>query len=108
MKGEKKMKRYIDAYEAKKRMFSYYDCVNEMTKKDNYHGETLMSYEVSDMIEDCIENTPTADVQEVRHGMWIETRPGHCQCSICKRGNCCSWFKTEYCERCGAKMDVKE
>lgn len=112
------MARYIDADEGKKRLFSYYDCVNELTSKDNYHGETLMSYEVADMIEDCIENTPTADVQEVRHGRWISEivkkpdwigkeqsyyQPN--SCSICHTG---LRERTNFCPNCGAKMDGKE
>lgn len=53
--------RLIDANEAKKRLLSYYSFVNENTSKSNYTGETLMSYEVVGMIEDCIENTPAID-----------------------------------------------
>lgn len=34
-----------------------------------YKGDTLMDYEVVDMIEDCIDNAPTADVVEVK---WID------------------------------------
>jgi hypothetical protein len=56
------MARYIDADKLKNRMFNYYECVNENTGKDNYRGETLMNYEVADMIEDCIDNAPTEDV----------------------------------------------
>ena len=56
------MARYIDADALKSRMLNYYDCVNENSGKSNYRGETLMNYEVADMIEDCIENAPTADV----------------------------------------------
>lgn len=59
------MSRYIDADMLKDKMFNYYDCVNRNTGKDNYKGEMLMNYEVADMIEDCIENIPTADVEEV-------------------------------------------
>ena len=40
---------------AKERLFSYYSCVNENTHKSNYMGDTLMSYEVADMIEDCLD-----------------------------------------------------
>ena len=46
---------------AKERLLSYYSCVNENTHKSNYMGDTLMSYEVADMIEDCLEGTPTID-----------------------------------------------
>lgn len=53
--------RLIDANAAKKNLFSYYSFVNENTIKANYTGETLMSYEVADMIEDCIDNAPTID-----------------------------------------------
>jgi len=56
------MPEYIEREMLKKRMFSYYDCVNENTGKSNYNGETLMNYEVADMIEDCIDNAPTANV----------------------------------------------
>lgn len=56
------MAEYIEREALKKRMFSYYDCVNENTSKSDYRGETLMNYEVADMIEDCIDNAPTADV----------------------------------------------
>ena len=44
---------------ARRLLLNYYPCVNEDTHKSNYMGDTLMSYEVADMIEDCIENTPT-------------------------------------------------
>ena len=52
-----------DLEEAKKKLFSYYSFVNEDTNKSNYTGETLMSYEVADMIEDCIENTPSINTE---------------------------------------------
>lgn len=57
--------RLIDANALKKRMLSYYECVNEHTSKSTYTGETLMDYEVADMIEDCIDNAPTVDAVEV-------------------------------------------
>ena len=50
---------------AKSLLLNYYPCVNENTHKSNYMGDTLMSYEVADMIEDCIENTPTIDAVPV-------------------------------------------
>lgn len=53
--------RLIDANEAHKRLLSYYSFVNENTNKSNYTGETLMSYEVMDMIEDCIEGIQTVN-----------------------------------------------
>ena len=50
---------------ARRLLLNYYPCVNEDTHKSNYMGDTLMSYEVADMIEDCIENTPTIDAVPV-------------------------------------------
>lgn len=37
-------------------MFNYYECVGESAKGRRYKGDTLMDYEVVDMIEDCIDN----------------------------------------------------
>lgn len=108
------MAKYIDADALKDKMFNYYDCVNLNTRKGNYRGETLMNYEVTDMIEDCIDSAPTADVEEVRHAKWIykghHEMMGHAfRCSVCER-----WMFTNslnnivgeypYCH-CGAKME---
>lgn len=57
-----------------------------------------------------IENTPTADVVEVKHGEW-EQNP-YCKriyfCSVCGRhiedGSCNPYEHFPYCH-CGAKMD---
>lgn len=57
--------RLIDANVAKKSLLSYYSFVNENTSKSNYTGETLMSYEVADMIEDCMDNAPTIDLETI-------------------------------------------
>ena len=109
------MPRYIDADTLKDKMFNYYDCVNLNGGKNNYKGETLMSYEVVDMIENCIDNAPTADVQEVKHGHWIEqakikkdgeVRLVHWQCSLC--GCFLGTNTANYCPACGAKMDLED
>lgn len=60
---------------AKSRLLNYYPCVNEDTHKNNYMGDTLMSYEVVDMIQDCIDNTPTIDPVHAA---------GACYCWECK------------------------
>ena len=54
-----------DLEAARRLLLNYYPCVNENTHKSNYMGDTLMSYEVADMIEDCIKNTPTIDAVPV-------------------------------------------
>ena len=64
-----------------------------------------------------IEYTPTADVQEVRHGKWIgypsitisQRRTIQSiiyKCSCCGKSN--GRAKSPYCKNCGAKMDGKE
>ena len=103
------MPRYIDADKLKKRMFSYYACVTEDASKSNYTGETLMSYEVADLIEDCIDNAPTVDAKPVVHGEWIDGRPYVNSrwkvCSVCKQTAPEPHGGYNYCPNCGAKMD---
>ena len=42
----------------RQRLFNYYNCVSEGTSKSDYKGETIMNYEVADMIEDCLDAAP--------------------------------------------------
>lgn len=59
------MARYINAERLKDSMFAYYDCLEESANGRPYKGDTLMDYEVVDMIEDCVESAPPADVVEM-------------------------------------------
>lgn len=57
--------------------------------------------------QDEIDNIPTADVEEVRHGYWIEDKYNEFfpyKCSLCGDD---AEIKYKYCH-CGAKMDGKE
>ncbi len=67
---------------------------------------------------DIVENTPTADVAEVRHGKWLVIENdedelwkggGHYECSSCGYGfSFGGYFELDeepYCPHCGAKMD---
>ncbi|MBQ5601819.1 MAG: hypothetical protein IIU77_03230 [Clostridia bacterium] len=55
-----------------------------------------------------LDEQPTADVVEVRHGEWIWTENGEADyeqywvCSVCGEK---SYIETKYCSDCGAKMD---
>lgn len=92
------MSRYIDAEALKKKAIRYPD----------YH------YKVT--IED-IDNIPTADVQEVKHGRWIRSTVCSVSytCSICGTTDadcddypCYADYRVldqQYCSCCGAKMD---
>ena len=52
----------------------------------------------------ALQMTPTADVQEVRHGKWEKCKECCCEyrCSVCEYELCRT---TNYCPNCGAKMD---
>ena len=50
-----------------------------------------------------IDILPAADVQEVRHGRWIDDETAYI-CSVCFHGSP-SGAKWNYCPNCGAKMD---
>lgn len=61
-------------------------------------------------VERTIDEQPTADVQEVRHGKWENQQNGKVVCSEC---GCKAvyqiiygkWEYENYCPHCGAKMD---
>ena len=52
----------------------------------------------------ALQMTPTADVQEVRHGRW-ENQEGYDKCSVCED---LELVRTNFCPNCGATMDGKE
>ena len=62
-------------------------------------------------VENLIKNAPTADVQEVKHGKWIDKGRGYGwykECSNCSYKNGYPMEDFKYCPNCGAKMDEKE
>ena len=70
-------------------------------------------------VKQAIARTPTEDVEEIRHGHWIEKdldnfRKVECQCSICGWSGVENYdsyvdiHDFEFCPYCGAKMDGKE
>ena len=55
-----------------------------------------------------VENFPTADVVEVKHGEWIDCNEydGNLKCSLCEEHypwGVAAFYR--YCPNCGAKMD---
>lgn len=96
------MARYIDANKIKLTGLTFSDVNNEVY------------FSLSD-VRKAIEQTPTADVVEVRHAYWKETthiteskrhREIHSKlynCSYCDAPN--GRKKSGYCHWCGAKMD---
>lgn len=87
--------------------FDLTECVkygNRTKEQAQRSFETLMMYEIADVIEDA----PAADVAPVVHGRWIKCGYGT-KCSRCghrNRQDPMSDRKTQfYCYHCGAKMD---
>ncbi|WP_294407824.1 hypothetical protein [uncultured Ruminococcus sp.] len=91
------MARYIDAEKLKDSIDSQTDSIFNWgkTTEELYH----------DLCE-LVDDEPTADVQEIKHGEWQEHSGVHI-CSLCGHA-----FETEgylaffnYCPNCGARMD---
>lgn len=80
--------------------------------KERWFDDYVQGY--SSAIEDIIAE-PEADVQEVKHGHWIEqakikkdgeVRLVHWQCSLC--GCFLGTNTANYCPACGVKMDLED
>ena len=92
------MSRYIDA---------------ELAKAE-FTGNFREEYPTS-LIKAIIDDVPTADVEKVRHGMWVHTgdydnhfRPIYI-CSVCNEEVADSNIHVnKYCLYCGAKMDKEK
>ena len=80
-------------------------CVWENPRIDTcwQHGRDIVGF---DLIMFEIDEQPTADVAEVKHGEWIYNVKYY-SCSICagKRFNLLLGTDAEFCPYCGAKMD---
>ena len=94
-------KKYVGAWQT-------LNIIDRMLKKENKeYGITDVSFAL-ERIKSYIQKLPAADVQEVKHGHWENSESPYvhsCKCSVCK-----AYYETEtnYCPRCGAKMDGKE
>ena len=109
------MAKYIDA-EAFKRRILYYGTVHEADRipipfYKRYFAEAYVA--ILRWVCEEVDDTPTTDVEEMRHGHWKHTRdlyrrPDGNQlfygkiCSVC---NNVSPYETPYCMNCGVKMD---
>lgn len=90
------MARYIDADKL------IADCEEEIV---DYDEDLQRHFVIKAVPTEYIEDFPTADVAEVKHGKWIDTTAycGEFTCSICKE--MCVTNKYKYCPHCGAEMD---
>lgn len=104
------MPRYIDADSLYERLEGYFQMVEDYSNLDIQPWYIIGLRKVID----ALKNEPTADVQEVRRGSWIElakikkdgeVRLVHYQCSLC--GCFLSINTANFCPACGAKMDLE-
>ncbi len=61
-----------------------------------------------DVVKQFLLTARAADVQEVRHGRWLEHQEGkwiYAKCSVC---NTVRNTPTNYCPNCGAKMEREQ
>lgn len=89
------MSRYIDA---DKLHYSRIRIMHEDGTIGGYNA-VVMSAEIN--------NAPTADVEEVKHGEWIDTGSGQ-KCSVCGEIQYGYDSYRHRCSYCGAKMDKEK
>lgn len=95
------MARYIDAEKIDYSMVSIY-WETDKDGKDIYR-RCAVAFETN------IDEMPTADVEEVRHGEWIFKQRYYeadkCNCSLCGQlMTTAKGTRVNYCPNCGAKM----
>ena len=73
--------------------------------KDSEAKQSLYAmFGVTSSINIAIDKTPTADVQEIKHGIWIKEEKSVLYfCSSCGERVYRDYYK--FCPNCGAKMD---
>ena len=83
-------------------------------EENNSADEWIVGQYNADWIYSFIENQPTADVQEIKHGYWIDKPTGrYCHigsyCSVCEEKSGIGGIESNrhkpYCPNCGARMD---
>ncbi len=109
------MTRYIDA---DKLINALCDCTEETWGKGLGASWWAQSVKLKDNMVECINNQPTADVAEVKHGRWdasgrykfvdetLAIRCSECGCSLHSEEY--QKYHWNYCPNCGAKMDGKD
>ena len=97
------MARYIDADKLIESTIVKFKCVPLVGVTNYIYGEECFGGEHLDTL---INEQPTADVVEVKHGEWLYNVKYY-SCSICagKRFNLLLGTDAEFCPHCGAKMD---
>lgn len=91
------MPRYIDAYKL-------WDAIDSIDTVQGLNNAVF----IYDVIQ-AIDNAPTADVQEVKHGRWELKTKTNAHCSNCDFIRSIeTQIGWKYCPKCGAKMEDEE
>lgn len=80
------------------------------TARNGYHSDFGRSIADLTSLQEVLEDTPTADVEEVKHGQWELHNDGSGTCSHCKTRQKHIWYfdnMQNYCGHCGARMNVE-
>lgn len=96
------MPRYINADALRDTIHAHHYVLCDAFNSTDYGMWTIGIYQ-------AIDEQPTADVQEVKHGHWITRNEGnpfliYGECSVCEFGQSLSAY-LNFCPNCGAKMD---
>lgn len=94
MGGVRKMPEYIERDECRN---EFYESVLCILSEDSTNDR-------ANQIIDAFDDLPTADVQPVKCGRWMCGDSRYPYCSECRR-TLITGIVTEYCPRCGAKMN---
>ena len=86
----------------------YSPALNENLAQTIISGRLGKGYSIALCLEDTISDAPTADVEPVRRGKWLENEYRH-YCSECGHMGLFNGFgfklESNYCPHCGAKME---
>ena len=88
------------------------DCCNGEACDGERHG-SIQECWTTYTLRDILRNIPTEEEVEVKHGSWKLNTDGYYECDACH--NLAMWYhdrthqiRTEFCPRCGARMDGTE
>ena len=109
------MAEYIEREALRKMFIEHFDAIYATDGRLIFSDHVCVGEDCEDILK-LVDDMPTADVVEVRHGEWREVdqtgrNSRHIQyttkqCSVCGYWN--GRRKTNYCPNCGAKMDGKD
>lgn len=95
-------------------MAEYKDCEKayELARTSELYSDFRRSMADLTSLKELLEDTPTADVAEVRHGEWIAVPSSDMSTGKAFKCSKCQKMRygvrlPPYCQECGAKMDGK-